>query len=144
MLLEIKLSEEEAKTGFTPGSPELRQALERASGLQQVRVRGLMTIAPLDERPETARVCFRQLRDLRDELARQYQRIELQELSMGMSGDFDVAIKGIDTREDRHGAFWCSRGTGVTLASDWVKETREGAAFAVRVIPPQVTPKSQA
>ncbi len=93
VLLEIKLSEEEAKAGFAPGSPELRQALERASGLQQVRVRGLMTIAPLDENPETARVCFRRLRNLRDELARQYQRIELQELSMGMSGDFEIAIE---------------------------------------------------
>ena len=93
VLLEIKLSEEEAKTGFSPASSELRQALERTSGLQHVRVRGLMTVAPLNENPETARGCFRQLRNLRDELMRMHPRIDLQELSMGMSGDFEIAIE---------------------------------------------------
>jgi hypothetical protein len=93
VLLEIKLSEEVAKTGFSPASSELRQALERASSLQHVRVRGLMTVAPLDENPEKARACFRRLRNLRDELMRMYPRIDLLELSMGMSGDFEIAIE---------------------------------------------------
>ena len=93
VLLEIKLSEEETKTGFAPTSVELRQVLERASGLQFIRVHGLMTIAPLDENPETARGCFRRLRNLRDELMRMYPRIDLRELSMGMSGDFEIAIE---------------------------------------------------
>jgi uncharacterized pyridoxal phosphate-containing UPF0001 family protein len=52
-----------------------------------------MTIAPLDENPETARACFRQLRALRDELAPQHPRLDLRELSMGMSGDFEIAIE---------------------------------------------------
>jgi PLP dependent protein len=52
-----------------------------------------MTIAPLDESPETARVCFRQLRKLRDELTHRYPRIDLKELSMGMSSDFEIAIE---------------------------------------------------
>ena len=93
LLLELKLSEEAAKTGFDPESNELQHALERAADLQNVRVQGLMTIAPLDENPGTARDCFRRLRTLRDELARRYPAIELGELSMGMSGDFEIAIE---------------------------------------------------
>lgn len=93
MLLEIKLSGEAAKTGFDPEGSELRQALERAVELQNVEVRGLMTVAPLDENPETARACFRRLRELREELARRHPGIDFGELSMGMSGDFEIAIE---------------------------------------------------
>jgi PLP dependent protein len=92
VLLEIKLSEEAAKTGFDPASAELLQMLEQASGLQHVEVRGLMTIAPLDENPETARACFRRLRELREEIAR-HSGLDLHELSMGMSDDFEIAIE---------------------------------------------------
>lgn len=93
VLLEIKLSDEAAKTGFAPANVELQQVLERAAAMHYVQVRGLMTIAPLDENPETARGCFRRLRDLRDELARKHPGVDLQELSMGMSGDFEIAIE---------------------------------------------------
>lgn len=93
VLLELKLSEEATKTGFDPKGAGLQQALEGAADLQNVRVRGLMTIAPLDEDPESARNCFRRLRDLRDELAQRYPRLDLSELSMGMSGDFEIAIE---------------------------------------------------
>jgi PLP dependent protein len=92
VLLEIKLSNEEAKTGFDPAGVELQQTLECVPDLQNIEVRGLMTIAPLDENPEKARGCFRQLRQLRDKLAGRYTRLELQELSMGMSDDFEIAI----------------------------------------------------
>lgn len=93
VLLEIKLSEEATKTGFAPASAELEQALAQAADFSNIAVRGLMTIAPLDENPETARACFRQLRELREELARRHTRVDLRELSMGMSGDFEVAIE---------------------------------------------------
>ena len=93
VLLEIKLSNESAKTGFDPTSVELQRTLERAPGLPHIEVRGLMTIAPLDENPESARACFRGLRNLRDELARKRSGINLRELSMGMSGDFEIAIE---------------------------------------------------
>ena len=56
-------------------------------------MRGLMTIAPLDENPEMARECFRRLRGLRESLGRQHQRLDFRELSMGMSGDFEIAIE---------------------------------------------------
>ncbi len=93
VLLEIKLSGEEAKTGLAPDGAELRELLERAPELAHVRVRGLMTVAPLDENPQTARDCFRRLRELRDALARSYPRLDFSELSMGMSGDFEIGIE---------------------------------------------------
>lgn len=93
VLLEIKLSEEPTKAGFTPGSAELEQALERAADFGNIEVLGLMTIAPLDKNPEAARSCFRKLRDLREQLVRRHPLVNLRELSMGMSGDFEIAIE---------------------------------------------------
>lgn len=93
MLLEVKLSDEAAKSGFDPAGAELRRTLERAEECEFIDVRGLMTIAPLDENPETARRCFRRLRELREDVARRHPRLDLSELSMGMSGDFEIAIE---------------------------------------------------
>jgi len=93
VLLEIKMSDEKAKSGFSPAGVELQQALERAADMEHVQVRGLMTVAQLDENPEMARRCFRSLHILRDELGRMHPAIDLGELSMGMSGDFEIAIE---------------------------------------------------
>ena len=93
VLLEIKLSGEKAKTGFEPSSPELQQTLERAQNLANIHVDGLMTIPPFDGNPDSARACFRRLRELRDDLSCRYPRLNLRELSMGMSGDFETAIE---------------------------------------------------
>jgi PLP dependent protein len=93
ILLEIKLSTEPAKTGLAPDDPELNALLERLPDWPHLAMRGLMTIAPFDENPETARACFRQLRSLRENLAGRYPRLRWDELSMGMSGDFEIAIE---------------------------------------------------
>ncbi|HLJ78088.1 MAG TPA: YggS family pyridoxal phosphate-dependent enzyme [Acidobacteriaceae bacterium] len=93
ILLELKLSDEVTKTGLDPHSADLRVLLDRLSALPNVVLRGLMTIAPFDDNPETARACFRRLRMLRESLARDYPALDLRELSMGMSGDFEVAIE---------------------------------------------------
>jgi hypothetical protein len=93
VLIEIKLSAEPAKSGIEPDSVELRHLLERMPTLEHLTMRGLMTIAPFDENPETARACFRRLRSLRDTLAREYPGIDFHDLSMGMSGDFEIAIE---------------------------------------------------
>jgi len=93
VLLEIKLSSEEAKTGLDPDGQELRELLERAPDLAHLQIRGLMTVAPFDNNPDTARACFRQLRELRDRLAQSHPRLDLSELSMGMSGDFEIGIE---------------------------------------------------
>lgn len=93
ILLEIKLSPEAAKTGFDPAGAELPALLERLPGLPALALQGLMTIAPLDDHPDAARACFRRLRALRDALAKQHPALDLRELSMGMSGDFEIAIE---------------------------------------------------
>ena len=93
ILVEIKLSEEAAKSGLDPGSQELAGLLERLPELKHLKARGLMTVAPFDENTETARNCFRRLRLLREELAARHPELDFGELSMGMSGDFEIAIE---------------------------------------------------
>jgi len=98
VLVEIKLSAEESKAGLAPDSAELAALLERLPDLKHVEAQGLMTIAPLDVAEEETRACFRRLRKLRDELARKHARLDLRVLSMGMSGDFALAIAEGATR----------------------------------------------
>ncbi len=93
VLLEIKLSEEETKSGLAPGSPELQQLLERLPDLPNLELRGLMTVPPYLRDAEAVRPYFRQLRTLRDALASSHGRLNLGELSMGMTHDFAVAIE---------------------------------------------------
>jgi pyridoxal phosphate enzyme (YggS family) len=98
VLLEIKLSAEETKAGFGPGSADLAELLERATSLTNLKIDGLMTIAPLDAGGETTRECFRALRLLRDKISREHPKLDLPVLSMGMSGDFALAIAEGSTR----------------------------------------------
>ncbi|HEX6292045.1 MAG TPA: YggS family pyridoxal phosphate-dependent enzyme [Herpetosiphonaceae bacterium] len=101
VLLQVNVSGEPTKEGFDlVGGVENRAALAdlvRAVGqiadLPQLEVQGLMTIAPYDPDPEVARPVFRALRRLRDELARQVPQASWRHLSMGMTGDFEVAIE---------------------------------------------------
>jgi pyridoxal phosphate enzyme (YggS family) len=89
ILIEVKLSHEESKHGLAP--QELPGLLAALKDLNHLTPRGLMTIPPLTENPEDARPYFRQLRQLRDEAQRLHPTVT--ELSMGMSGDFAVAIE---------------------------------------------------
>jgi pyridoxal phosphate enzyme (YggS family) len=89
VLLEVNVSGEGSKFGFQPDL--LRAQLDTLLALPRVRVEGLMTIAPFAENPEEARPVFSALRRLRDELAAR-SGLSLPVLSMGMSGDFEVAI----------------------------------------------------
>jgi pyridoxal phosphate enzyme (YggS family) len=89
ILLEINVSGEASKFGFSP--TDLRQNLEDLLCLPNIRINGLMTMAPYSEDPELARPVFSKLRILRDELAAKTGQA-LRELSMGMSGDFEVGI----------------------------------------------------
>ncbi len=92
VLLEVNVSGEESKDGFTPD--ELRSTWSEIVDLQQVDIQGLMTMAPHSDDAESARPFFRRLRELRDELAAASEgRMTLPELSMGMSGDFEIAIE---------------------------------------------------
>lgn len=90
VLLEVNVSGEETKHGFSPG--DLRAAWPQVGAFPHVEVAGLMTMAPYAEDPEAARPTFRALRQFRDDLAAAGP-LPLLELSMGMSGDFEVGIE---------------------------------------------------
>jgi PLP dependent protein len=93
-LIEINIGGEEAKSGIAPQSAELDEILTAAPKWSHLRVRGLMTVPPFTEDPEGARPYFRRLRELRAQLiARNLQGIRFEQLSMGMSHDFEVAIE---------------------------------------------------
>jgi pyridoxal phosphate enzyme (YggS family) len=92
VLLEINISGDEAKHGLRPN--EIEPLLPQIAALASLRVRGLMTMAALEGGGERARCDFAALRELRDRLARNCPpNISLSELSMGMSGDFEIAIE---------------------------------------------------
>lgn len=90
VLLEINCSREPTKGGFAP--EELPRLADRLPILTGLDVRGLMTLAAYSPNPEDARPTFAELRRLRDDL-RARTGLPLPELSMGMSGDFEVAIE---------------------------------------------------
>lgn len=89
ILLEVNVAGESTKFGFKPDV--LRRELEELLSLNRVQIEGLMTIAPMVEKPEEARPYFAQLRTLRDELQKS-AGVPLPQLSMGMSGDYTAAI----------------------------------------------------
>jgi pyridoxal phosphate enzyme (YggS family) len=92
VLLEINVSGEAAKDGFS--ASDLESQWERLKKLSRVQVTGLMTMAPLTEDEGIIRQVFRDLRLLRDRLeVRSEGHLHLPELSMGMSGDFEIAIE---------------------------------------------------
>ena len=88
VLVQVKTSPEESKHGLPP--EQLPAFLDRLRDYPTLRVRGLMTLAVQSEDPAAVRACFRQLRELRD--AATAAGHDLPRLSMGMSGDFPLAI----------------------------------------------------
>lgn len=94
VLIEINIAGEAAKSGVAPDSAELEQILNIASTLEFIGVDGLMTVPPYHADPEQSRPYFRQMRQLRDQIAaRKLPGISMRTLSMGMSHDFAVAIE---------------------------------------------------
>jgi pyridoxal phosphate enzyme (YggS family) len=90
VLLQANLADEASKHGA--GESAVSPLIEAASAMPHLDVRGLMIIPPFEDDPESARPWFRRLRELRDRAAEQSGR-PLPELSMGMTGDFEVAIE---------------------------------------------------
>jgi pyridoxal phosphate enzyme (YggS family) len=92
VLLEVNIGEESTKSGFS--APELLNVLDRLDMMPHLAVNGLMAIPPPTETPEFARPYFRAVRDLADSVKRSaYHRIRMDELSMGMSHDFEIAVE---------------------------------------------------
>jgi len=104
IFLEVNVSGEASKHGLPPG--DVADVCRRAGEFASLRLVGLMTMAPFTDDPETARPFFKGLRELRDELNDGAAYPEpLRELSMGMSGDFEVAAE--------EGATWVRVGTAL-------------------------------
>ena len=101
ILLEVNVSGEKSKSGMKPEEVDetIRILMDHCP---RVTLEGLMTMAPFSEDPEDARPYFRRLRELRDETERKFG-IVLPRLSMGMSGDYEVAVE--------EGATWVRLGT---------------------------------
>ncbi|MEM9237650.1 MAG: alanine racemase [Verrucomicrobiota bacterium] len=86
----LLVCQDNSKGGFNPG--ELREAMDELSGFGNLKLQGLMVIPPFESGAESVRPWFVKARELRDELQQQ-SGVPLPELSMGMSGDFEVAIE---------------------------------------------------
>lgn len=85
VLIEVNVSGEESKFGIKPD--ELADLIKQISVLRSIKVKGLMTVAPIVVNPEEVRSIFKELRQLRDSIDASYI------LSMGMTDDFEVAIE---------------------------------------------------
>lgn len=92
ILLEVNAAGEESKFGIKPEDCE--QAVREISALENIKVRGLMTVAPFVENPEENRPYFRQMRELLIDINnKKIDNVNMDILSMGMTGDFEVAIE---------------------------------------------------
>jgi PLP dependent protein len=97
VLLELNVGGEESKSGWDAANdtqwetvlPEIDEMIT----LPNLRLQGLMTMPPLGIDPQDSRRFFQRLRTLRDELASRYPQVDLHELSMGTSSDFQVAVE---------------------------------------------------
>ena len=120
LLLEVNVAGESSKYGFSP--KKIREQMEELLGLERLQIEGLMTIAPLALAAEASRPHFVTLRELRDALQTEF-RVPLPRLSMGMSGDYAVAVE--------EGATLVRVGTAIfgTRSGKAWKPAAEGASF---------------
>ena len=113
VLIEVNVAEEESKFGLTV--EEVLPFLEEISSYEHLQVKGLMTIAPFVENSEENRLVFRNLRNLSvDIAAKKFNNVTMNVLSMGMTGDYEVAIE--------EGATMVRVGTGIFGARDYTHQ----------------------
>lgn len=92
VLLQVNVGDERSKGGFSVEG--LRQVVDELDQLTHLHIRGLMALPPWTEDPEASRPYFARLREVRDEIARQpLKRMHVEDLSMGMSHDYHIAIQ---------------------------------------------------
>lgn len=104
VLIEVNVAEEESKFGV--GVEETEELIRKIASFSHVRVNGLMTIAPFVENPEENRGVFRKLKQLSvDIAAKNINNVSMNVLSMGMTGDYMVAVE--------EGATMVRVGTGI-------------------------------
>jgi PLP dependent protein len=97
VLLEFNVGGEDSKSGWLAGDesiwPALLDELAAVIALPNLQVRGLMTMPPLGETAEFSRLFFQKLKRLQEYLASQFNHVDFTELSMGTSGDYEVAVQ---------------------------------------------------
>lgn len=104
ILIEVNVAKEESKYGLMP--EELDEFINRIADFPHIRVKGLMTIAPFVENPESNRAVFRSLRKLSVDISnKNIDNVNVSVLSMGMTNDYQVAIE--------EGAAMVRVGTGI-------------------------------
>jgi hypothetical protein len=91
VLVQVNISGEKSKYGLDPA--EVQDFILSGSELEGVRVRGLMTVAPLVDDPEEVRPVFRELKKMFDFIRQSMPAVPMAYLSMGMTGDFRVAVE---------------------------------------------------
>ena len=92
VLIEVNIADEETKSGIS--SEEAIELVKEVATLPNLKIMGLMAIAPPVESPEENRGYFRQMKELQQQIASMnIPGVEMKELSMGMTGDFEVAIE---------------------------------------------------
>lgn len=114
ILLEVKTSEEETKSGLETEN-EILSLARRCSELKNIKLKGLMTMAPLTEDANIIRKSFRDLRNLKDQINN--KGYNLTELSMGMTSDFEIAIE--------EGATMIRIGSAIFGDRDYSKDWRQ-------------------
>ena len=104
VLIEVNVAREESKFGTT--CSDAIALVEAAAKLPHLKIKGLMTIAPFTENPEENRIYFRKLKQLSVDIkSKNIDNVDMDELSMGMTGDYEVAIE--------EGATMVRVGTGI-------------------------------
>lgn len=92
VLIQVNIGAESSKAGVSPG--QALDLVRQANALPNLRVKGLMAIPPFFDDPENARPYFAELKRLRDRfMSERIPGLDLDELSMGMTGDFEAAIE---------------------------------------------------
>lgn len=92
VLIQVNTSFEESKFGVSPG--DAIELVKQVAQLETLKIKGLMTVGLLSAEAEKVRKCFRLLRDIQQQIiALKIPKVEMQELSMGMSGDLEIAIE---------------------------------------------------
>ena len=92
VLLEVNIGEEESKFGLK--KEEVVPFVENVLNFENLRIKGLMTVAPFSEKPEDVRYVFRELKKLGENIeSRHYENVEMKFYSMGMTNDYEIAIE---------------------------------------------------
>ena len=116
ILIEVNVAQEESKFGLKP--EEVLPFIEKIAGFSHIQIKGLMTIAPYVQNPEENRPVFRQLKKLSvDIAAKNINNVTMSVLSMGMTGDYQVAVQ--------EGATMVRVGTGIFGERDYSKQAQD-------------------